>query len=318
MRRLWWFLLVAAWPVAASAAGEKVFRLAELAPSAASLEITRSATLPELAKLGFSEGRNLVVDERLGDRATMPGLAEEMLLAKPDAIIAIGADATGAAAAATSTVPIVMFASDPVGRGFAKSLGRPGGNVTGITILAAELDAKRLELLHQTLPAARRIAALMLPTAPLRQVSERELRAAAASTAVELLVFDAAEPAAYPATFAAIRAAEARGLVIMADPTFNRDAEVLARLSIETDLPTACEWAEMARSGCLLGYGPSRPELRRRLAYFVARIFQGAAPSDLPIEQPTHYEFTINLKTAKALGLTVPQSILARADEVIE
>jgi putative ABC transport system substrate-binding protein len=115
-----------------------------------------------------------------------------------------------------------------------------------------------------------------------------------------------------------MRAAGAQGLVIMADPTFNRDVEALARLALETGLPTACEWAEMAQSGCLLGYGPSRVELRRRLAYFVARIFHGATPSDLPIEQPTRYEFTINLKTATALGLTIPQSTLGRADEVIE
>ena len=194
----------------------------------------------------------------------------------------------------------------------------PGGNVTGIAILAAELDGKRLDLLHEAVPAARRIAALMLPAAPLRRASEEELRAAAASTGVELLVFDAAGPGEYPAAFAAMRAGGARALVIVADPTFNRDAESLARLALKTGLPTVCEWAEMARSGCLLGYGPSRPELRRRLAYFVARIFQGAAPSDLPIEQPTHFEFTINLKTAKALGLTIPPSLLARADEVIE
>ena len=104
----------------------------------------------------------------------------------------------------------------------------------------------------------------------------------------------------------------------MAHPAFNRDAAVLAQLALEAGLPTACEWAEMAQSGCLLGYGPSRSELRRRTAYLVAQIFRGAAPSDLPIEQPTHYEFAVNLKTAKALGLTVPQSILGRADEVIE
>jgi putative ABC transport system substrate-binding protein len=157
-----------------------------------------------------------------------------------------------------------------------------------------------------------------MPLVPGRQPSEREMRVVAASVGVDLLTFDATGPEDYPTAFGAIRAAAAEGLVIMANPTFYRDAALLARLALEMGLPTVCEWAEMAQSGCMLGYGPSRPELRRRLAHYVARIFQGAAPGDLPIEQPTHYEFVINLKTANALGLTVPPAILARADEVIE
>ena len=318
MRRLSWFLIVLAWPIAVSIAGEKVYRLGELAPSAASLEITRNVTLPALAKLGFEKGRNLILEERAGDAAAMPELARELLRTNPDAIIAIGADAIRAASEATSAVPIVMFGASPVGKGLATSLARPGGNVTGVVILATELDGKRLDLLHEAVPAARRIAALMLPTAPLRQASEREMRKVAASIGVELLPFDAGEPEEYPAVFAAMQAAGAQALLVMAHSSFNRDAALLARLALGTGLPTVCEWAEMAQAGCLLGYGPSRAELRRRTAHFVARIFQGAAPSDLPIEQPTRYEFAINLKTAKALDLVVLQSILARADELIE
>jgi putative ABC transport system substrate-binding protein len=141
MRRLWLLLLLFAWPIAGSTAAEQVYRLAELAPPVASLEVTRTVTLPELAQLGIAEGRNLIVEERVGDAATLPGLARQLVLTKPGAIIAIGPEAIGAAA---STVPIVMFGSDPVGRGLATSLGRPGGNVTGIAVLAADLDAKRL------------------------------------------------------------------------------------------------------------------------------------------------------------------------------
>lgn len=296
----------------------RVYRLGELEPSAASLELTHSLTLPELAKLGFSEGRNLVLDGRVGDAATMPGLARELLLAHPDAIIATGPDATRAAHEATTTVPLVMFGPDPVRYGWAASLAHPGGNITGVAILAVELDGKRLDLLHEAVPASRRVAALLMPSVPGRQPSEREMRAVAASVGVDLLTFDAIGPEDYPAAFAAMRAAAAQGLVIVANPTFYRDAASLAQLALEAGLPTVCEWAEMAQSGCMLGYGPNRPELRRRLAHFVARIFQGAAPGDLPIEQPTHYEFVINLKTANALGLTLPPSILARADEVIE
>jgi putative ABC transport system substrate-binding protein len=289
-----------------------------LAVSAASLEITRSVTLPQLAKLGFDEGRNLILEERAGAAAALPGLARELLLTKPDVIMAMGSDATRAAIEATTEVPIVMMGASPVEMGVAASLARPGGNVTGVVILATELDGKRLDLLREAVPQARRIAALLLPSAPLRQASEREMREVAASTGVELLPFDAGCPEDYPAAFAAMRAAGAQAVAVMAHPVFNRDAALLARLALDVGLPTACEWAEMAQSGCLLGYGPSRSELRRRTASLVAQIFRGAPPGDLPIEQPTHYEFAINLKTAKALGLTVPQLILGRADEVIE
>jgi putative tryptophan/tyrosine transport system substrate-binding protein len=316
MRQLWLLLLALAYPLGASTAGERIYRLGELAPSAASLEITRSVTLPELAKLGFEGGRNLILEERVGDAA--PGLARQLLLTKPDAVIAIGAEAIRAASEATTEVPIVMFGASPVGKGLAASLARPGGNVTGVVILAAELDGKRLDLLREAVPAARRIAALLLPSAPLRQASEREMREVATSTGVELLPFDASEPEDYPAVFAAMRGAGAQAVVVMANATFNRDAALLARLALETGLPTVCEWAEMAQAGCLLGYGPNRPELRRRLAYFIAHIFQGVTAGDLPIEQPTHYQFTINLRTAKALGLTIPPTLLVRADEVIE
>ena len=318
MKRLLIFLLALAAPLIAPAAGEKVYRLAELEPTAASLELTHSLTLPELAKLGFSEGRNLVLDARVGDAAAMAGMARELVLADPDAIIAVGPDATRAARQATTTVPLVVFGPDPVRSGWATSLAHPGGNVTGVTMLAVELDGKRLDLLHEAVPAARRVAALLMPSVPGQQPSEREMRDVAASDGVDLLIFDATGPEDYRTAFAAMRAVAAQGLVIMANPTFYRDAALLARLAIEAGLPTVCEWAEMAQSGCLLGYGPNRPEMRRRLAHFVAHIFQGAAPGDLPIEQPTHYEFVVNLKTAEALGLTVPRSILARADEVIE
>jgi len=318
MRRLALLLFVLAAPATAQMADQRAYRLADLSPSAASAEFTRSVTLPELAKLGFHEGRNLTFDERVGDAERMGELVRELLLAKPDAIIAIGPDAIAAASQATSTVPIVMFGSDPVGKGVAASLARPGGNVTGVAILGAELDGKRLDLLREAVPAARRVAALMLRPSPDRAVSEAEMRSVAAKTGIELVVLDASGPPDYPGAFAAMRGAGAQALLIMANAVFYRDAELLARLALEAGLPTACEWAEMARSGCLLGYGPSRTALRRRLAYFVARIFQGAAPGELPIETPTLFEFTINLRTAHALRLEILPAVLSRADEVIE
>jgi putative ABC transport system substrate-binding protein len=318
MRRVGFLLVLLTVPVAAQTAGEKVYRLAELAPSEASLEITRAETLPELARLGFRDGRNLILDERAGDAAAMDGMARELLRAVPDAIVAIGPDAIVAAAKATRTVPIITFGNDPVQRGFAVSHARPGGNVTGVVILAEELDGKRVDILHEAVPEARRVAALLLPSLPYRASIEREMRAVAASIGMELLVVDAKGPEDYPAAFDAMRAAGVQALVITANPTFNRDAGLLAELALKRGFPMVCEWAENARSGCLLGYDPSRRELRRRVAYYVARIFLGAAPADLPIETPTRFELAINLKTAKALGLTVPASLLARADEVIE
>ena len=163
---------------------------------------------------------------------------------------------------------------------------------------------------------AKRVAALVSRSA--HDASERAMREVATSTGAELFVFEADGPDDYPAAFAAMRSAGAEALAITATPYFYRDAPLLARLALEVGLPTICEFAETAHSGCLLGYGPDRPELRRRMAHYVAKIFHGTAPGDLPIEQPTHYQFAVNLKTAKALGLTVPPSILARADEVVE
>jgi putative ABC transport system substrate-binding protein len=298
---------------------EKVYRLGELG-TATSLGITRAETLPELAKLGFSEGRNLFVDERAGDApATLPALARELLLGKPDAIIAIGHDAIRAMRDATHAVPIVMFGTPPEGD-FAGSLARPVGNVTGVVILATLLDGKRLDLLHEAVPAARRVAALTLPPpwSSTREDSVQAMRAVAANAEAELLVFDAAGPDDYAAAFAAMRSAGAEALVIGPNPYFNRDAGLLARHALAAGLPTICEWDDMAKSGCLLGYGPDRVELRRRVAHYVARIFHGVAPGELPIETPTRFVLAINLKTAEALGLTILPSLLARADEVIE
>ena len=318
MKRLAILLLVLMAPAVAHTAIGKAWRLGELAPSAESLEITQRFTLPELARLGFREGDNLVVDHRVGDPAALPGLARDMVLANPDAIIAIGPDAMRAAAEITKTVPIVTFGSDPVQLGLAASLARPGGNVTGVVILGEKLDGKRLDVLHEAVPAARRVAALLLSSQPNESGIEREMRALAVNSGIELLVFESAGRDDYLSAFAAMRAAKAQALVITGSATFNRDMVLLAKLALEAGLPTACEWAENAHAGCLLGYGPSRPELRRRIAYLVARIFGGAPPGTLPIETPTRFELTINLKTAQALGLTIPQPLLVRADELIE
>jgi putative tryptophan/tyrosine transport system substrate-binding protein len=241
-------------------AAERIYRLGQLALSTESLEVTRRATLPELAKLGFSEGRNIVMDQRAGDRAAMPSLARALVDGKPDAIIAVGIDAIRAVQEATRTVPIIAFGPDLVRAGLAASHARPGGNITGVTIFAVELDGKRLDILREAAPAARRVAALMLRSMPGRDFSEneQEMRTVALSTGLELLVFEAAGPDDYGVAIEAMRSAGAQALIIHANPIFYRDAAMLAGLALEAGLPTICEWADMAKSGCLIGYGPSR------------------------------------------------------------
>lgn len=310
-----WPLVMGTTSVSAQTPG-RVYRLGHLGNSVLSEAYTREITLPELAKLGFVEGRNLVFDARVGEQDTLPGLMRELVTAKSDAIIAVGTAAMAAAGAVTRTVPIVGFGSNPIELGLAQTYARPGGNVTGVVILISELEVKRLSILHEVVPERRRVA--ILYSAAQREISEPALLKAAGGLGVELLAFPVATPAEYPAAFAAMRAARAEALVIGAAPELFRDAKQLAALALEARLPTVCEWAEMAQSGCLIGYGPNRAVLRRRMAAQIAQIFRGTAPGDIAIERPTVFESAINMRTAKALGLTLSQSTLAAADDVID
>jgi putative ABC transport system substrate-binding protein len=319
----YWLILAAVSLAVAGPAGgqtaDRVYRLGALTRSAGTIERLRAYLLPALARQGFVEGRNLVLEVRTATDEELPAMTGELLAAKPDAILANGLMAIRAVRAHSNTVPIVgaFIDGDPVAAGIAASLARPGGNVTGVVMLGPKLDAKRLEFLHEVVPTAGRVVVLMV--SPKR--SEENLaavRGAAEALGVELLPIYAEVPAVYPAAFAAMRSAGAQGLAIIAAPEFFTNASTLATLALEAGLPTVCEWRKMAEQGCLLGYGPDIVELNSRNADYVARIFRGAAPGDLPIEQPTHYEFAVNLKTAKALGLTIPPAILARADDVIE
>jgi putative ABC transport system substrate-binding protein len=289
-----------------------------LSPAVAQLDSIRIVVLPELANAGIAEGRNLIFDARAGSTEKLPELARELIATNPDAIMAVSSAAIGALKAISSTVPIVMSFSDldPVAAGFAASFARPGGNITGIAMLATVLDAKRLQLLHEAVPVARRVAVLAVSES--RHALTLEAMRVAASDGIELVPLYAELPGSYPRAFTAMRTAGAQALVIVAAPEFNRDAEILSALATEAGLPTMCEWGQMATRGCLLGYGPAGPELWRRAADYVIRVLRGAAAGDLPIEQPTKFELVINLKTAKALGLEVPPALLARADGVIE
>jgi putative tryptophan/tyrosine transport system substrate-binding protein len=314
--------VVVAWSMDGGANGAsaqtpgRVYRLGHLANSPLGEAATRNITLPELAKLGFVEGRNLAFDGRVGEPDALPGMMRDLLAGKPDVVIAIGPSPMNVAGAATTTVPIVSFGADPTELGFAQTYARPGGNVTGVVILASELEPKRLSLLHEAVPDRKRVALLLSATG--NPVSAPTLRTAAATLGIELLTFTVTTPADYPAAFLAMRAAGAQALVIGATPEFYRDGKQLATLALAARLPTVCEWADMARVGCMIGYGPSRAEMRTRMAHQIAAIFRGEAVGNVPIELPTLFEFAVNETVAKALGLAIPQGVLMRADLVIE
>jgi putative tryptophan/tyrosine transport system substrate-binding protein len=312
-------ILLSVGPAAFGQAPERVYRLGVLSPSSGTLEQSRAEAFPELARLGFVEGQNLVVEARFGPTEQLPALARELASVHPDVVIAAGGAAIRAMRQAAVATPIVgaLIGEDPVAAGFAASLARPGGMITGIVMLAPELDGKRLQVLHEAVPGAHKIAALA-PDPKRAAPNLAAVREAADRLDIELFPVFTDTLSDYGAAFAAMRNAGADALEIISDPELFTNAPRLAALAIEARLPTVCEWAEMARSGCLLGYGPHRTELQHRVANYIARIFAGAAPGDLPIEQPVRYNFAINLKTANALGVTIPPSILARADEVIE
>ena len=311
-------LFLFAVPAQSQSAGEKTFHLGLLAPSQASIEFTLVTTLPELARLGFQDGRNLALDARAAeDPAGMEQAARELVAAHPDAVIAIGMDAAQAVDKTTKSVPMVMFGGDPVRAGLAESLVHPGGHVTGVVIFGTQLDGKRLALLHDAVPNARRIAVL-LHSGPGRLESEREVRSVAARLGLEIISVGVDDRGGYAGGFAAMHDAHAEALIITAHPQLYADADQILALARENGLPSICEWAEMAQSGCLLAYGPDRAALRQRLAHYVARIFRGTPPGEQPIEQPTVFQLAINLSTARSLNLAIPAGILALADEVIE
>jgi putative ABC transport system substrate-binding protein len=237
----------------------------------------------------------------------------------PDAILTVATPSGRAAREATSTIPIVVFGGeDAVSEGLVQSVSRPGGNITGVVILSKTLDAKRLELLHEAVPAARRIAILLYPYSPILAEEEKQFRLAALSAGVEALFFQAAGPDEYPAAFAAMKAAGAQALIIGAYPTFFSHIEMLTTLALQAQLPTACEWASMAGQGCLVGYGPDRKKLYQVTSRQLAQVLQGTSPDKIPVEQPAVFEFAINLRIARALGVAMPQDLGIRADEVIE
>jgi putative ABC transport system substrate-binding protein len=298
---------------------ERGYRVALISISAGSIERLRRYLVPELAKHGFVEGRNLTIDARFGEPDQIPTLAKELAGTKPDVVIAATNTVVQAVASASPETPIVAssFGSDPVAEGLAASLAKPGGKITGIAMLAEALDAKRLNILSESLPQVRKVAVLA-GRPPRHDANVKAMQLMAQTLGLALTVVEADSPSDYPEAFGRMQAAGVQGLVIISAPDFFRDAALLAQTARAAGLPAICEWREMAESGCLMAYGPISQELTRRAAAYVVQILRGVAPGELPIETPTHFEFTLNLKTAAALGVQFPPSVLIRADEVIE
>jgi putative ABC transport system substrate-binding protein len=251
----------------------------------------------------------------------LPELAAELVNRKVAVIAASGGGdvASRAAKDATSTIPIVFIGGgDPVEAGRVASLGRPGGNITGISFIAVELTPKRLELLSELVPQARVIGLLVNPNSPTAERTIRNVREGASAKGVQLAVMQAGGEGEFATAFASLSQLHASGIVVAADPLFGQRREELAALAAQHRIPAIYAFREYADSGGLISYGPSLTATYRQAGTYVGRILAGAKPADLPMQQPAIFELVVNLQTAKALGLAVPQSILARADEVIE
>jgi putative ABC transport system substrate-binding protein len=273
-----------------------------------------------LRDAGYAEGRDVVIEWRSanGDYARVPGLVADLVQRKVDVIVVESTVAAQAAKRATSTIPIVMaLVADPIGSGLVASLAHPGGNVTGLSLMTSELSAKRLQLLKETIPRLTRVAVLWNPDTPYHAKVVEDLKAAAPSLSIKLNFVPARTPEEFGPAFSAANRAHAQALYVLEDPHFFTHRTTLLKLASKARLPTMYGQRDYVDEGGLMGYSANFGDLWRRSAGYVDRILKGAKPGDLPIEQPTKFEFVINLKTAKAIGITIPQSILLQADEVI-
>jgi putative ABC transport system substrate-binding protein len=274
-----------------------------------------------LQERGWIEGENILIElrEAEGNSARLSELAADLVRRKVDLIVTRGSLFTGAVKAATSSIPIVFIAhADPVGTGHVASLARPGGNITGLAVLQTELGAKGLELLRSVGPAVTRIAVLWHPGTPSAAPGLKALEEPARRLQLELQPVGARSAAELEGAFAAMARARAQGVLVLATPIFFGERQRLGELAIAHRLPTMFQVRDYAEAGGLMSYGADYVDLSRRGAIHVDKILRGAKPADLPVEQATKFDLVINLKTAKALGLTILPSLLQRADQVIE
>ena len=273
-----------------------------------------------LRDAGYAEGRDVVIEWRTasGDSARLPEVVADLVKRKVDVIVSDSTIGTRTLKGATSTIPIVMATvADPLGSGFVTSLAHPGGNVTGLSTMMTELSAKRLQLLKEAIPRVVRVAVLLNPDTPYVPKMIEELKAAAPSLSIELKFVGVRTLEEFNSAFSAVSRAQAQALYVIDDRVFSTHRPALLKLVSKARLPAIYSSREFADEGGLMFYGANWADLFRRSAGYVDKILKGAKPADLPIEQPTQFKLVVNLKTAKALGITIPESILLRADEVI-
>jgi len=326
MRRREFIALVgsslAGWPLASRAqqAG-KTPRVGYIRAGTPNTDLVREEFVRGMRDLGYVEGRNIAYEFRYygDDIESLPALIHNLLNAKVDVIVAGGIAAIRAAQAATQSIPIVMGAvSDPLGIGLIAGLARPGGNTTGLSILSTELTGKRLEVLKEVMPQAVRIAILQHPGNPGHPKYIKEIESTAGVLSFTHRIFEARGSEEFAPSLTLMRAWPADAIFVLDDATFIASRASLAQAAAHQRLPLICGFREMTEAGCLFSYSVSLKDTWYRSASFVDKILKGAKPSDLPVQQGTKFEFVINLKTAKALGLDAPPTLLARADEVIE
>ena len=274
-----------------------------------------------LRERGYVEGRNLKLEWRFaeGHDERLPRLARELVNLKVDAIFAINTQAAQAAKNTSQTVPIVLArVADPVRTGLVASLARPGGNVTGLSSITDELAAKRLQLLREALPKAQRVAAVWNSGNPGLVITLREMEAASLKFGLKIQALSVRSANDLPKVFESIRNGHADVVVVLDDVLITSHKQQIMEWATKSHLPVVCIYREFAEAGALMAYGPSVRDMYRRAAYFVDKILKGAKPGELPVEQPTQFDLVINLKAAKTLGLTIPQSLSTRADEILQ
>jgi putative tryptophan/tyrosine transport system substrate-binding protein len=314
----------AAWPLSARAQQSATPTIGFLGSESADAWAPRLSEFRRgLSELGYVEGQNLTVVYRWaeGRNERLPAMAADLAAQQVKAVIAPGSTpAALAAQAATKTIPIIFeIASDPVEIGLVASLNQPGGNITGVTTLNSEINVKRLELLHNLVPASSVLGLLVNPTnTKLAAANAKSLQTAGQQMGLELRVLNASTADEFDARFAELKQSKAEGLLIVADPLFSSHAKQLAELSLRYAMPAVYQFREFVTAGGLLSYGTSFSATFRVVGNYTGRILKGEKPADLPVQQATLVEMIINLKTAKTLGITVPLSLLGRADEVIE
>lgn len=302
----------------------KAWRVGFLSPLArpASLDSHRyGAFLQGMRELGYIESKNLVIEWRFADGMyeRLPGLAAELVQLNVDVIVAATSPAIRAAQKATTTLPIVMGnTGDPVGSGFVKSLAQPGGNITGLALMSSDVSAKLLDLLRSLVPKLSRVAVLVSPTSSTYRAILNGVQAAAQNVGIQILPVEARTPLEIETGFPMMVRSRAEAVIVGLSWFFVQQQRQIADLAAKHRLPSIAGNREYAEAGGLMSYGQNIADNYRRAATYVDKILKGAKPGDLPVEQPTTFDFVINLKTAKALGITIPQSILLRADEVIQ